>query len=221
MTQPVMFDEYTSIRRLATLVLELGTEADQGRKPGRSFARTEILLHAMSVFNQRGLEDTSVQDLLDAANISRRTFYKYFSSKLEVLEHIFALCSRVLIARFETELPQTQSRAELIRCMLTIAFDYQFSLGRIIGMMMEEATRSASPLARHRLEMQQKLVMLLELHLERLGLSVPPQYRLMGLFWAVEGASLQILTQVQDAERPRAISECREQLLAIWDRTLA
>jgi AcrR family transcriptional regulator len=92
-----------SIRRLVELVLELGSEDEKRsrKNAGRSFAKTEILLHAMSVFNQQGLEDTSVQDLLNAANISRRTFFKYFSGKVEVLENIYVLASRVMIARFE------------------------------------------------------------------------------------------------------------------------
>ena len=78
-----------SLRRLAELVLELGSEQPVGqprkREAARSFARTQILIHAMSVFNRRGLEETSVQDLLDAATISRRTFYKYFTGTLDVL----------------------------------------------------------------------------------------------------------------------------------------
>ena len=88
-----------SIRRLVALVLELGSEeSESSRKSpgGRSFAKTEILLHAMSVFNRQGLEETSVQDILDAANISRRTFYKYFSGKIDVLENIYSLALRVI-----------------------------------------------------------------------------------------------------------------------------
>ena len=54
----------------------LGEEASP-EEVGRAHARTEILIHSINVFARRGLERTTVQHLLDAAGISRRTFYKY------------------------------------------------------------------------------------------------------------------------------------------------
>lgn len=210
-----------SMRRLAALVLELGSEEEKrSRKEGgsRSFARTQILIHAMSVFNQQGLEETSVQDLLHAASISRRTFYKYFTSKLDVLEDIYVLASRVLLARFEAELPTTRTREDLLERFVQISFDYQFSVGRIVGIMMEEALRSASPLARHRQQMQDKVVVLLQREFSRLGLPAQEYWRLQGLLWALEGASLHLLTN--PAHPVDDVEACRRGLLALWQQSI-
>lgn len=215
-----MVREGESIRRLVELVLELGSE--EGRRArkgaGRSFARTEILLHAMSVFNQQGLEETSVQDLLDAAHISRRTFYKYFSGKIDVLENIYILASRVMIARFESELPRLAARGQLVAGFLSIYFDYQLSVGRIVGLMMEEALRSASPLAPHRRLMLDKVAALLQREFARLGMPAAPYWQLMGLLWALEGASLQLLSG--RAQSAADMDACRRGMQELWERAL-
>ena len=93
-------DEAEGVRRLASLVLALGSEEAESRekKQGiKPFAKTQILLQSLSVFSRQGLEETSVQDLLEAASISRRTFYKYFSNKIDVLENIYELAVRILL----------------------------------------------------------------------------------------------------------------------------
>lgn len=215
-----MLREGESIRRLVELVLKLGSEEDKrSRKASaRSFARTEILLHAMSVFNQQGLEETSVQDLLDAANISRRTFYKYFSSKIDVLENIYTLASRVMVARFESELPAFATRDAFIDGFLAIYFDYQLSVGRIIGLMMEEALRSASPLAAHRRVMLDKVTVILQREFARLGMPAVPYWQLMGLLWALEGASLQLLSG--PALTAADMAACRRDMQTLWGQAL-
>jgi AcrR family transcriptional regulator len=221
MTQPLSAED-ASILRLVNLVLKLGPEQDATaeRSEGRSFARTQVLLHAMSVFNQRGLEDTAVQDILDAAQISRRTFYKYFSGKLDVLESIYMLSTRVLLARIEAEFALAGDREQLIRTLVTICFDYQFSLGHIIAMMMEEAMRSASPLAPHRQRLHDRMRELLEAHLRRFGQTVPDKYLLISLLLALEGVSLQVLTQTPEPERAEVIRQCRQQMLLLWEGAL-
>lgn len=221
MNEPVVGEHDLVIARLVKLVLELGSEQEEGQaRKERSFAKTQILLQAMAVFNRQGLEGTAVQDILDAAQISRRTFYKYFSGKLDVLESLYVLSLRVLLTRIETELAQADDRESLIGKLIGICFDYQFSLGHIIGIMMEEAVRSASPLAPHRLRLQQRMIELVDQHLRRLGCQVPDGYLLLSLALAVEGCSLQVLTQTPDSERADVILRCREQMVLLWQRAL-
>lgn len=211
-----------SVRRLVALVLELGSEeADASRKSaaGRSFAKTEILLHAMPVFNRQGLEETSVQDILDAAHISRRTFYKYFSGKIDVLENIYALALRVMMARFDAELSAATTARVLLRDFVRIYFDYLFSIGRIVGLMMEESLRSGSPLADRRRHMLDRIVVILQREFSRLGMLPQDYWKLMGLLWALEGASLHLLTRTPLP--PDDVEACKRGLLALWESSLA
>ncbi len=48
--------------------------------------RNEILDAAQQLFTLKGYDQTSVQDILDAAGISKGAFYHYFSSKEELLD---------------------------------------------------------------------------------------------------------------------------------------
>ncbi|WP_155591040.1 TetR/AcrR family transcriptional regulator [Lysinibacillus cavernae] len=48
--------------------------------------RKQVVIEStIQLFTEKGFQNTSVQDILDNANISKGTFYKYFSSKNECL----------------------------------------------------------------------------------------------------------------------------------------
>jgi len=48
--------------------------------------RTEIISQALETFYQYGFHTTSVDKVLDKINVSKRTLYKYFRSKEELVE---------------------------------------------------------------------------------------------------------------------------------------
>lgn len=48
----------------------------------------QIANQTLKLIVNQGIEHTSLQDILDAANISKGTFYKYFSSKDECIAQI-------------------------------------------------------------------------------------------------------------------------------------
>jgi mycofactocin system transcriptional regulator len=57
-----------------------------GARPGRPPATSanEIAQVALQLFEERGFDDTTVDDIARAAGIGRRTFFRYFTSKNEV-----------------------------------------------------------------------------------------------------------------------------------------
>ena len=65
--------------------------------------REQILLAAESLFYGKGYEQTTIQDILDALNLSKGGFYHYFDTKLSLLEAICSLRAEesVEIAREE------------------------------------------------------------------------------------------------------------------------
>lgn len=56
-------------------------------RPGRPAvtSRAELEHLALDLFAARGFEETTVEELADAAGIGRRTFFRYFPSKNDVL----------------------------------------------------------------------------------------------------------------------------------------
>ena len=60
--------------------------------------KIQILDAAEKLFFEKGYEQTSIQDILDALSLSKGGFYHYFDSKQSMLKEI---CERRAMARFE------------------------------------------------------------------------------------------------------------------------
>ncbi len=154
--------------------------------------RINIQLAAIPLFARKGLVETTVNDLLDAAKVSRRTFYKYFANKMEVLEGIYQTAVLLLLARFRDMQNAAGSPQAWLHDMVTCFFDYHLAVGPIIRLMQEEALRADSPLAPHR---QRAHLEMVSLWVERLeganGVRDPLTYR--ALIGALEAASLELL----------------------------
>ncbi|MCV4095407.1 TetR/AcrR family transcriptional regulator [Pseudomonas aeruginosa] len=125
----------------------LARQAAQGEGPlVGHLQRTNIQLAAIPVFTRKGIAETTVNDLLEAARVSRRTFYKYFAGKLEVLESIYHSAVQLLLARFGGLRSEAGSDEDWLRAMVSLFFDYHLAVGPIIRMMQEEALHAGSPL---------------------------------------------------------------------------
>ncbi len=57
--------------------------ARRGRPPGTS--RRELELIALRLFTDRGFDNTTIEQIAAEARVSKRTFFRYFSSKASVL----------------------------------------------------------------------------------------------------------------------------------------
>lgn len=185
----------------------LARQAAQGEGPlVGHLQRTNIQLAAIPVFTRKGIAETTVNDLLEAARVSRRTFYKYFAGKLEVLESIYHSAVQLLLARFGGLRSEAGSDEDWLRAMVSLFFDYHLAVGPIIRMMQEEALHAGSPLAAHRQRAHLKII---ELWAERLGAQGAAHdaltYRV--LIWAMEAASLELLN-ASDPLEPAAGQGC-------------
>ena len=59
----------------------------RGRPPGTSARELELI--SLRLFTEDGFEDTTVERIAAAAGVSKRTFFRYFDSKADVLWHDF------------------------------------------------------------------------------------------------------------------------------------
>ncbi|HCE40089.1 MAG: TetR family transcriptional regulator [Alcanivorax sp.] len=208
-------DDLDAIRQVVNQVLEAHAEEEGGQ---RSQARAEILIHSMHVFAQRGLGRTTVQHLLDAAQVSRRTFYKYFRNKMDVLESIYRIFIDNMLLHFHQEMRQSRSAKEIIRNTTKVYFDYHVSMGPVIKLMMEEARSSSSALAPHRVRAQRIAAEELTAEISRLtGRDLDPLV-MRTMLWILENYSLYIF---EDGEfSAQRLEQCERAMVGISEAVL-
>lgn len=186
----------SAIREVIATVQAARTK-QAGKRPN---ARAEILARAISVFAARGTERTTVQHLLDAASVSRRTFYKHFRNKYDVLESLYEVCVAHMILRFREEAERAESVHGLIQRTVDIYFDYHASLGPIIRMMMEEARRAGSVLWPHRERAYATAVEVLQTEMARVSGRRHSALVFKTIVWSLESYSLHLLAEKDCAE---------------------
>jgi AcrR family transcriptional regulator len=88
------------------------------RDHARGAVREEVLRHAWLLFSEQGFEATTVDQIAEAAGMSRRTFFRYFTSKDElVLERLVEAGERIAAALGQ------RPAAEPVWASLRAAFD--------------------------------------------------------------------------------------------------
>jgi len=83
----------------------------RGRPPGTSARQLELI--SLRLFTRHGFEDTTVESIAAAAGVSRRTFFRYFDSKADVLWHAFDGEVRALREAFAAVPPRVPMMAAI------------------------------------------------------------------------------------------------------------
>src|SRR5260370_7558606 len=92
--------------------VETGKVTLQARK--QEFVRDAIWAAAIDLFAEKGFEETTVDDIVDAAGTSRRTFFRHFESKRDLIAQPIVSYGASLTKAIES-CPGTPSAAKLFR----------------------------------------------------------------------------------------------------------
>lgn len=84
------------------------------RERTRRAVRAEIVDAAMSLFLRQGFEATTVEEIAQAAGISRRSYFRYFANKDEAIAEALASIGRT-IAQALTQRPPDESPWDALR----------------------------------------------------------------------------------------------------------
>lgn len=110
-----------------------------------------VIKAAAQCFAERGIEDTSVQHIIERAGIARRTFYRYFPDKLSVMDAMLDRSLKHLLGVSRKEMIALECGVERIRKAFDVYLHYARSEGRLVALLSGESQRSDSPLMKTRL----------------------------------------------------------------------
>lgn len=187
------------------------------RRLEESLGRAGVLRAAMQVFAAKGVKETRVQDLLEAAHIARRTFYKYFTGKEDVLRALYEHVTRELLSALEPD-PEAADPLAAARAVLDGYLQFHVENPRITRLLVGEALREDSPLAPIRLRFREQLVTALSAAFEQATGRVLDPYLFIALISGLEGVSLALLRQKPDAAE---VGRARAALEGLLTATLA
>jgi AcrR family transcriptional regulator len=206
----------------------LGTCCDtrrimSARKKGAlavQLAESAIVAASVDVFARRGFAATRVEDLLEAAKLSRRTFYKYFSSKEAVLTALYEVSTRQLLEAIKAPPPPGKKRdaLERVRHGMDLYLDYHVENASLVRVLVEQAILSDSPLYAARLRFHAELIRMLDDAVrEKTGEAHDPMLY-VALLSALEGLSVQMLATGATA---KGVARAKRVVHLLMNRTLA
>jgi AcrR family transcriptional regulator len=101
-------------------IIESMTEPVGRRAASKRATRAAIFSAAQRLFAERGFEATTVRDIAATANVTERTFYRYFDGKESLLAGEFESWLEMLRAAIETRPPAEPPFVAVHRAMLSI-----------------------------------------------------------------------------------------------------
>ena len=134
-----------------------------------------ILAGGAMTFAERGLRAASVEDILKASNVSRRTFYRHYSCKEDVALVLYKIGTRRLIEACKRAIAEeTDPLRQCERCIDAHLESFEH-FGRLVFVLGGDAQRPESPLHARRMKAHQEIGTLLGTSLRAaLGKHVDP-----------------------------------------------
>jgi len=161
--------------------------------------RSRIIGKAAGVFEKRGAADTTVEDILQAAEVSRRTFYRFFQSKEDVLDALHEIGCNMLIGAARQLAASSGPPQERLKRAVEGYLDYHVTVGsNVMYVVQGESMRAGSKLAPRRRAFLDTMASLLGEGMEEAaGVRVDPLL-LRSLLVTMEGVSMMLRAESED-----------------------
>lgn len=203
------------LQRLMTAAKARGAT---GVQIGEAQARGMVMQGAAMVFYAKGARAASVEDILEAARISRRTFYRLYESKDDVLLALYKFGTDRLITECERVAKEKTDPIDIVTGFIEAHLRNAGQLGRMVFVLGGEASRQESILHPARMEAHAKLV-------EILMATMPPHDQLLtrGLVLALEGVVRMMLEECDEGRKvtPAALSRARRVMMRMATASIA
>lgn len=129
-----------------------------GVQLGEDTARSRILQGAAQVFAERGARLASVENILLRSGISRRTFYRFYESKEDVMLALYKLGTEGLLTACRSAMTHRQGPMQRFEQCINAHLRNARAMPRLIFVLGGEAQHYESPLHARRREVHSQLV---------------------------------------------------------------
>ncbi|MFO0557675.1 MAG: TetR/AcrR family transcriptional regulator [Polyangiales bacterium] len=123
-------------------------------------AQGAILAAAIDVFTRLGVSKARIEDVLLAAGVSRRTFYKRFRSKEDLLLALYETATTQIFAAVQSEggIDRSATPLEVFSRAIDVYLEVVSRNGTLAGVLLSESLRPGSPLAAVRRRSRETLI---------------------------------------------------------------
>jgi AcrR family transcriptional regulator len=181
-------------------------------KPARQSTRDRILRGAAQVLAEKGTKGTTVQDMLTASSVSRRTFYQYFANSESVLDALYGQFTEEMINEMGRAITKDGDPLERIHRTVDAYLSVQREHGALAISLQAEANRPDSLLRARREETLDALVGMLDQVMVSLGLRIDP-FIYRALLIGIEG--LVLYTQREGEFTASDLARVRQVMIAL------
>src|SRR5262245_19591003 len=188
-----------------------------GAQIGEAHARGMIIQGRVMVLMCKGSGAASVEDSLEAGRISRRTFYRLYTGKDDVLLAIYRMGTDRLVAECQRGLTEEPDPRRYIERFIDAHLMNTRVFARLIYLLGGEAAWGESPLHAHRMKVHEQLVDMLAQ-----GLPDADPLILRGVLHSVEGIMRLLLEECDQGRKltEAAVQRGRRVMLRIATGTL-
>lgn len=180
--------------------------------------RNQILQAAARVFAARGARDATVEEMLQEAQVSRRTFYRFFGNKDEVLSALYDVSCELLLDALRDALASTPDPMKSLEHVIDAYLAFNRSSGALLRVLEAEALRPGSPLERRRAELLDAVSQEITRRIsETVGDRVDPLV-MYGALAGIEGISYRMHTEGPISDE--RLSHARRAMLRILTSTV-
>ncbi len=171
----------------------------------------------MKVFAKRGFAATRVEDVLAEAGVARRTFYRYFTSKEDVLAAVYELATSELVRAIDDASESSRDPLGGVRAGVELYLDFHVENAGLLRVLLEQSVRSDSPLAGHRRRFRARMLKVLVRAAESRGVAPLDGFTYVALVSALEGVALELL---EGAASDLDVSRAKKAIHALVDSGL-
>lgn len=194
-----------------------------GVQLGDTVVRTRVLQGAAHVFAEVGVQAASVEDILRAAGVARRTFYRFYDGKEGVMIELYRMGTGSLLGACALVMSEGKSPLERVAGCVDAHLRAARDFGRLVFVLGGEAHRHESLLYARRKEVHDALVALFAQAITEPGAPPRDPLLLRALILAIEGVTRSVLESCDEGRRvtDQRLYQAREVMLHLVGSSLA